>query len=513
MIKRALISVSNKDGVVEFARALSTMGAEIISTGGTATALEAAGIRVAKISDVTGFPEMMDGRVKTLHPRIHGGLLALRDRPEHMQAARENGIEMIDLVAVNLYPFESTVQKPNVSPEEAIEHIDIGGPSMIRSAAKNYRHVVVVVDPEDYPAIVEEWRSSGQISESTRYRLMLKAFRHTGYYDSVISRFFEQRSDDGNDLSEVFSLPLRRIQTLRYGENPHQQAGFYSSLRSPLYRQLHGKELSYNNLLDLDACARVVRDFDAPCCVIVKHTNPCGAAIHADLYTAYGHARATDPVSAFGGVIGFNRMLTRQTARDIQEVFVEAILAPSFEDAALEILQKKKNLRLIAYDFERSRADREIRRALDGYLVQDGDDFVLDASRTENWKVVSKRHPTDEEREAMIFGWKIVKHVKSNAIVYTSRDRTLGIGAGQMSRVDASELAVLKAGKADLSLTGSAVASDAFFPFRDGVDAAARAGATCVIQPGGSVKDAEVIDAANEHNMAMVFTSVRHFRH
>lgn len=514
MIMRALISVSDKEGLVDFAKALTALNIEIISTGGTATTLENAGVRVKKISDVTEFPEMMDGRVKTLHPRIHGGLLALRDHPDHMAAAAAHGIDMIDLVAVNLYPFEATIKKDHVKLEEAIENIDIGGPSMIRSAAKNYRHVVVIVDPSDYTPVADELRTTGNVSEDTRYRLMIKAFQHTGYYDSVIARFFSQRLDSAPDR---WSLPLVKAQSLRYGENPHQTAGFYTSVRRTFYRQLHGKELSYNNFLDLDACVRVVSDFDKPCCVIVKHTNPCGAAIHDNPYDAYVNARATDPVSAFGGVIGFNRPLTGKTAHDIRDVFVEAIIAPSFDPDALATLQQKKNIRLIAYDFDAARREShilpEIKKALDGYLVQDSDELRSDAGAPDNWKVVSKRQPTEDERRAMIFGWRIVKHVKSNAIVYAAADRTLGIGAGQMSRVDSSELAAAKAAKSGLSLKGSAVASDAFFPFRDGIDAAAAAGATCVIQPGGSVKDADVIAAADAHGMAMIFTSVRHFRH
>lgn len=516
MIKRALMSVSDKEGLVDFAKALTALNVEIISTGGTATVLEKAGVPVRKISDVTEFPEMMDGRVKTLHPRIHGGLLALRDNPDHMAAAAAHGIEMIDLVAVNLYPFEATIKKDNVKLDDAIENIDIGGPSMIRSAAKNYRHVVVIVDPLDYSAVAHELRTTGTVSEDTRYRLMVKAFQHTGYYDSVIGRFFSQRADTASP-ADRWSLPLAKSQSLRYGENPHQSAGFYTSVRRPFYHQLHGKELSYNNLLDLDACVRVVSDFDKPCCVIVKHTNPCGAAIHDNLYDAYVNARTTDPVSAFGGVIGFNRPLTARTAHDIQEVFVEAIIAPSFDADALAILQQKKNIRLIAYDFDAARREShalpEIKKALDGYLVQDSDEGRFDPDSPDRWKIVSKRRPNENERQAMLFGWTIVKHVKSNAIVYAAADRTLGIGAGQMSRVDASELAVAKAAKSGLSLKDSAVASDAFFPFRDGVDAAAAAGATCVIQPGGSVKDAEVIAAADEHGMAMIFTSLRHFRH
>ncbi|MBX7150152.1 bifunctional phosphoribosylaminoimidazolecarboxamide formyltransferase/IMP cyclohydrolase [bacterium] len=513
-IKRALISVSNKTGIVDFASSLHAMGTEIVSTGGTASSLEAAKIPVKKVSDLTGFPEMMDGRVKTLHPKIHGGLLALRDHASHMEDARKHGIGMIDLLAVNLYPFEATIKKSNVPLAEVIENIDIGGPSMIRSASKNYKSVVVLVDPADYVRVLDEIKSTGDVSETTRFQLMIKAFEHTAHYDTVISNYFANvQKPSEEELPKTMMLSLEKIQNLRYGENPHQKASFYFTTNSnkPKYEQLHGKELSYNNIIDLDACVRVVSDFDQPCCVIVKHTNPCGAAIHNDLYEAYVHARSTDPVSAFGGVIGFNRTLTAKTAHDIGEVFVEAIIAPEFESEALSILQKKKNIRLIRYDFSSAKnVLPELRKALDGYLVQESDELVVDPK---NWKVVTKRTPTKDEHEAMMFGWKMVKHVKSNAIVYASKDRTLGIGAGQMSRVDSSQLAVIKAHNAGIELKNSAIASDAFFPFRDGVDAAAKAGATAVIQPGGSVKDQEVIDAANELGMTMVFTSVRHFKH
>ncbi|HNB08708.1 MAG TPA: bifunctional phosphoribosylaminoimidazolecarboxamide formyltransferase/IMP cyclohydrolase [bacterium] len=517
MIRRALISVSDKTGIQSLAQKLHQAGVEIISTGGTASALSQNGIPVVKISDLTQFPEMMDGRVKTLHPKIHGGLLALRDNATHMEEANRHGIGMIDLLAVNLYPFEATISKPDVPLHEAIENIDIGGPSMIRSASKNYRSVIVLVDPSDYEPVMKEIMTSGDVAQDTRYRLMIKAFEHTARYDALISSYFASKVTASSEtLPEKINLTFKQIQPLRYGENPHQKASFYAANfhSKKYYDQLHGKELSYNNILDLDACVRVVSDFEKPSCVIVKHTNPCGAAMHDDLYQAYQNARATDPVSAFGGVIGFNRRLNAATAEALSEVFVEAIIAPEFDSGAIEILSKKKNIRLIRYDFEAARAQGsalpEIRKALDGYLIQDAD--MRRAGQTE-WKVVTRRAPNAEEMHALLFGWTIVKHVKSNAIVYAAADRTLAIGAGQMSRVDASELAVSKSGKSGLSLKNSAIASDAFFPFRDGVDAAAAAGATAVIQPGGSVKDAEVIAAADEHNMAMVFTSIRHFKH
>jgi phosphoribosylaminoimidazolecarboxamide formyltransferase/IMP cyclohydrolase len=520
MIKTALISVSDKTGAEELAGTLHDLGVEIVSTGGTAEFLKSYRLPVTSVADLTGFPEMMDGRVKTLHPKIHGGLLALRDHPSHMSDAAAHGVRMIDLVAVNLYPFEATIQRDDVSLETAIENIDIGGPAMIRSASKNYRHVIVLVDPGDYTGVLEELRTQGGVSEATRFRLMVKAFEHTAHYDALIANYFaDRRKVYGDEWPERIVLSLDKGQSLRYGENPHQKASFYFAAphRDLRHEQLHGKELSYNNLMDLDACARVVSEFDKPCCVIVKHTNPCGGAVHDDLYRAYLNARETDPVSAFGGVIGFNRPLNARTAHDIAEVFVEAILAPDFEPAALEVLRKKKNVRLIRYDFSAYRADigrlPEVRKALDGYLVQQTDTLSLDPSDSAQWRVVTRRAPSPSEKEAMLFGWKIVTHVKSNAIVYCASDRTLGIGAGQMSRVDASEIAVWKAQKSGLSLKGAVAASDAFFPFRDGVDAAAKAGATAVIQPGGSVKDEEIIAAANEHDLAMVFTSVRHFRH
>lgn len=520
MIKRALISVSDKNGVVEFAQSLHDLGIEIISTGGTAETLQKAGIPVTKVADVTGFPEMMDGRVKTLHPKIHGALLARRDEPAHMEDAQRHDIRLIDLVAVNLYPFEATVAREDVTLGDAIENIDIGGPSMIRSASKNYKNVIVMVDPADYAVVLDALKKTGDVPADHRYRLMVKAFEHTAHYDTAISGYFKSKSGVvPNDLPESVHLNLEKVQPLRYGENPHQKASFYALGRAKAkpYEQLHGKELSYNNLLDLDACVRVVSEFTKPGCVIIKHTNPCGAAIHEDLYQAYVHARETDPVSAFGGVIGFNRPVNRQAATDMAEVFVEAILAPDFDADALDILKKKKNIRLMRYDFDAHRAGSrktyEVKKALDGYLIQESDLVTLEVHDAPHWRVVTKRAPSEAETAALHFAWKIVKHVKSNAIVYTNADRTLGIGAGQMSRVDSAEIAVLKAAKSKMSLKGSVVASDAFFPFRDGIDAAAAAGATAVIQPGGSVKDQEVIDAANEHNLAMVFTSVRHFRH
>ncbi|KAB2879505.1 bifunctional phosphoribosylaminoimidazolecarboxamide formyltransferase/IMP cyclohydrolase [bacterium] len=520
MIKRALISVSDKTGIVELAKALHGLGIGIISTGGTATALQTAGIPVIKISDVTSFPEMMDGRVKTLHPKIHGGLLALRNNSTHMAEAKKHGIEMIDMVVVNLYPFEATISKPDVHLEEAIENIDIGGPSMIRSASKNYKDVVVLVDPSDYAKTLDELKSGGNVSRETRYDLMVKAFEHTARYDGIISSYFGgKRPVATNEFPASISVNLKKIQHLRYGENPHQLASFYSSAAQTkkFYEQLHGKELSYNNIIDLDACVRIVSDFDKPCCVIVKHTNPCGIAVNNGLHTAYQNARATDPVSAFGGVIGFNDKVTAKIAQEIGDVFVEAVIAPEFDGEALSIMEKKKNIRLIKYNFTESKKAAaqlpEIKKAFDGYLVQHSDNHLVNFSDKAQWKVVTKRQPTVDEMHALEFGWRVVKHVKSNAIVYSSKDRTLGIGAGQMSRVDSAEIAVLKSKNAKLDLKGSAIASDAFFPFRDGIDAAAKAGAVAVIQPGGSVKDQEVIDAANEHNMTMIFTSIRHFKH
>jgi phosphoribosylaminoimidazolecarboxamide formyltransferase/IMP cyclohydrolase len=513
MPKRALLSVSDKTGLVDFAKKLTGAGYELISTGGTAKALREAGLTVADISDVTGFPEMLDGRVKTLHPKVHGGLLFLRDNEEHKQQAAKHGIEPIDLVVVNLYPFEQTISKANVTLEHAIENIDIGGPSMLRSAAKNYRSVTVITDPADYEVVALELVAYGDTTPATRERLAAKVFRTTGYYDSLIANYLNERVQEPEPFPETFALPMRRAQALRYGENPHQVAALYGQFPRH-FQQLHGKELSYNNLIDINAAVRLIREFtDAPPTVaILKHTNPCGLGSGATLAEAWDKAYATDRQAPFGGIIVVNRPLDLATAELISEIFSEVIIAPGFKDNAFALLTKKKNLRLMVNGETSAPAPGlEIRSVVgDSFLIQRADaDIVYDA----DWKVVTKRPPTDAEREALLFGWRVVKHVKSNAIVYAASDRTLGIGAGQMSRVDSSRIAIWKASEAKLSLKDSVVASDAFFPFPDGLIAAADAGATAAIQPGGSVKDAAVIAAADERGLAMIFTGQRHFRH
>jgi phosphoribosylaminoimidazolecarboxamide formyltransferase/IMP cyclohydrolase len=507
-ITRALISVSNKKGVAALARALEKQGVDIISTGGTAELLRKEGVPVRDISSFTDFPEVLEGRVKTLHPRVHGGLLYKRGNELHEQQARECGFQPIDLVVVNLYPFEATIQKPGVTLAEAIEQIDIGGPSMIRSAAKNYESVTVVVDPADYDSVLEDMRDhEGGTSLKLRERLAIKAFIKTSDYDRAIGSFLNQ--EQSTDASFSLSLPL--VTRLRYGENPHQTGALYGDFDQH-FEKLHGKELSFNNILDISAAASLIAEFTEPTVAILKHTNPCGVGSDPDLREAWEKAFATDKQAPFGGVIVCNRPVTEELAKAISEIFSEVIIAPGFETEARALFQKKKNLRLIkALKPEPSdQAPQDIRSVAGGLLVQDRDTGQSIDLAT---KIVTTRKPTDAEMAAMIFGWRVVKHVKSNAIVYAASDRTLGIGAGQMSRVDASRIAIWKATEAGLSLQGSAVASDAFFPFPDGLLAAADAGATCAIQPGGSVRDEEVIAAANERDLAMIFTGVRHFRH
>ena len=509
-IQRALLSVSDKAGLIDFAKFLAGRGVELISTGGTAKALRDAGVKVMELSDYTGFPEMMDGRVKTLHPKVHGGLLQRRDLESHREQAQKHGIPTIDLVVVNLYPFEQTVAKPDCTTELAIENIDIGGPSMLRSAAKNHDAVTVVVDPVDYAVVQKEMEAGGNTTEVTRRRLAAKVFRHTSHYDHLISSYLT-RLVEPDPMQETAGIIRRKAQALRYGENPHQKAALYGGFLEA-FRQLHGKELSYNNVLDLSAAAGLMAEFrDAePTLAILKHTNPCGVGTGKKLAEAWEKALATDRQAPFGGIIAANRPLDGDTAKAIAEIFSEVILAPSFSPEALQILQAKKNLRLME-NRENGGAGWDFRSVRGGgLLVQESDEKGDDEK---DWKVVTKRKPTDAEMRAMRFGWKVVRHVKSNAIVYAAEDRTLGIGAGQMSRVDSSRIAVWKAGEAKLSLKGSAVASDAFFPFPDGLEAAAQAGATAAIQPGGSVKDAEVIAAADRLGVAMVFTGRRHFRH
>jgi len=516
-IKRALLSVSDKTGLVDFAEELVTAGIEVISTGGTARALRDAGIAVTDLSTYTGFPEMLDGRVKTLHPKVHGGLLFLRESAAHREAVRQYGIQPIDMVVVNLYPFERTVAQAGVTLAEAIENIDIGGPSMLRSAAKNHESVTVLVDPADYPQVAEQISRTGNTTLELRRRLATKVFQRTAVYDAAIASYLNNafadpdRSPKAFPSSLVLQAPL--AQSLRYGENPHQTAALYGRFNE-FFRQLHGKELSYNNILDLTAAAKLIAEFltEPPTLAILKHTNPCGVGQGTNLREAWDKAFATDRQAPFGGIIAVNHPLDFAVAEAISEIFSEVIIAPDFTPEALSLLEKKKNLRLLRMlKSPFSGESFEMRSVLPGTLLLQQPDDRIDPDK--NWKIVSQRQPTQTELRAMSFGWRVVKHVKSNAIVYAGEDRTLGVGAGQMSRVDASRLAVWKAAEAGLSLQGSVVCSDAFFPFPDGLLSAAEAGATAVIQPGGSVRDSEVITAANERQMAMAFTGVRHFRH
>jgi phosphoribosylaminoimidazolecarboxamide formyltransferase/IMP cyclohydrolase len=514
-IQRALLSVSDKTGLIPFAQTLIQSGIELISTGGTAKALRDAGLKVTDISTHTGFPEMMDGRVKTLHPKIHGGLLYIRGNKEHEAAAKTHSIEPIDLVVVNLYPFEKTVAKPDVTLPEAIENIDIGGPSMLRSAAKNHESVTVVVRPEDYAEVAKQISDNGNTTLELRRQLAATVFARTAAYDAAIARHLEKEfsGPSADALPRTLSLALPLAQKLRYGENPHQAAGLYGNFEK-FFQQLHGRELSYNNILDLTAAAALIAEFaiEKPTLAILKHTNPCGLGQAENLRAAWDKAYATDKLAPFGGIIAVNCPLDGECAEAIAEIFSEVIIAPEFSAEAMEILQKKRNLRLIKAlkpDHQGLRWDlRSV--GFNSFLLQQQD---TKTTTTESLKIVTRRVPTPAELQAMLFGWRIVKHVKSNAILYAAADRTLGIGAGQMSRVDASRIAVWKAGEAGLSLQGSVVCSDAFFPFPDGLIAAAAAGATAAIQPGGSVRDAEVIAAADDRNMAMAFTGTRHFRH
>lgn len=515
-IQRALLSVSDKSGLTPLAQALAAAGIELISTGGTAKALRQAGLAVTDLSAFTGFPEMLDGRVKTLHPKVHGGLLYLRGNPSHEMAVRQQDIRPIDLVVVNLYPFEQTVARPEVALAEAIENIDIGGPSMLRSAAKNHQSVTVVVDPLDYPLVAQQVTASGQTTVELRRRLAAKVFARTAAYDAAIAEYLERQfSTSGQDgPPSLLTVQAPLVQALRYGENPHQVAGLYGRFREG-FEQLQGKELSFNNILDLTAAARLIQEFAAGCpptLAILKHTNPCGLGQGQNLRAAWEHAFATDRQAPFGGIIAVNRELDVEVAGAIAGIFSEVIVAPDFSPEALAVLSKKKNLRLLRMlKFPLDPGRWEIRGVGgDSFLLQQWD---AASDTPDEWKVVTRRTPTEDEKAAMLFGWRVVKHVKSNAILFAARGRTLGIGAGQMSRVDASRIAVWKAGEAGLSLQGSVVCSDAFFPFPDGLLAAADAGARAVIQPGGSVRDAEVIAAADGRDMAMVFTGRRHFRH
>jgi phosphoribosylaminoimidazolecarboxamide formyltransferase / IMP cyclohydrolase len=508
-IQRALLSVYDKTGLVDFARALAARGVELLSTGGTAAALRDAGIAVTPVDSVTGFPEMLDGRVKTLHPAIHGGLLARRDLPEHMEAIAAHGIRPIDLVVINLYPFEATVASG--APFEAcIEQIDIGGPSMLRSAAKNHAAVTVVCDPADYDLVLAEMVERGGTSSATRRTLALKVFSTTAAYDAAIAAWMQAQTMEAGALPQHLVISAPKALHLRYGENPHQDAALYGDFFAA-FEQLHGKELSYNNLVDIEAAALLVAEFDAPAAAIIKHTNPCGCAVGTDLLDAYRKAHATDPASAYGGIIAVNRTVDVALAEAFNETFSEVVIAPAYDADALDLLQRKRDRRLILRHADVPPAGvLQVKSLRNGYLCQMGDTARDEAAQ---WRTVSRRAPSDAEMHALGFAWIVAKHVKSNAIVYAGDGRTLGVGAGQMSRVDSSVIAAQKAANARLPLAGCVLASDAFFPFADGLLAAVQAGATAVIQPGGSVRDAEVIAAADAHGIAMVFTGTRHFKH
>ncbi len=527
---RALISVSDKTGIVELAQALHSLGVSLISTGGTAKLLADQGLPVTEVAEVTGFPEMLDGRVKTLHPKVHGGLLARRDVPEHMAALETHGIDTIDLLIVNLYPFEATVAKPGCTLDDAIENIDIGGPAMVRSAAKNWKDVAVLTDASQYAGVIDELKASGKLSDATRFALSVAAFNRISNYDGAISDYLSSITFDA-----AAAVPARseypaqangrfvKLQDLRYGENPHQTAAFYRDLHPApgslvTAKQLQGKELSYNNIADADAAWECVKSFDVPACVIVKHANPCGVAVGKDALEAYSKAFQTDPTSAFGGIIALNRVLDGAGAQAISKQFVEVLMAPSYTPEALAVFQAKANVRVLeialppggptAWDKGLNLTD--IKRVGSGLLMQSADNHVLTRA---DLKVVTKLQPTEQQLDDLMFAWTVAKFVKSNAIVFCKDGMTMGVGAGQMSRLDSARIASIKAGHAQLSLQGTAVASDAFFPFRDGLDVVVNAGASCVIQPGGSMRDQEVIDAADERGVVMVTTGVRHFRH
>ena len=532
---KALLSVSDKTGVLDFARALHTLGVQLISTGGTAKLLAEAGLPVTEVAEVTGFPEMLDGRVKTLHPMVHGGLLARRDLPEHMAALQQHGIAPIDLLVVNLYPFEATVARAGCTLADAIENIDIGGPAMVRSAAKNWKDVAVLTDASQYAGVLAELQAAGGVSEATRFALAVAAFNRISNYDAAISDYLSS-VDTSAGVPAGDAAPARlafpgqsngrfvKLQDLRYGENPHQQAAFYRDLHPApgslvTAEQLQGKELSYNNIADADAAWECVKSFEAPACVIVKHANPCGVAVGQDPLEAYSKAFQTDPTSAFGGIIAFNRTLDGVAAQQVVKQFVEVLMAPDFTPEALAVFKAKANVRILKIalpasggqtDWAQGRNAVDVKRVGSGMLLQSADNHEMTLA---DLKVVTVKQPSPEELQDLLFAWKVAKYVKSNAIVFCKGGMTMGVGAGQMSRLDSARIASIKAGHAGLSLQGTAVASDAFFPFRDGLDVVVDAGATCVIQPGGSMRDQEVIDAANERGVAMVTTGVRHFRH
>jgi phosphoribosylaminoimidazolecarboxamide formyltransferase/IMP cyclohydrolase len=514
-IRRALISVSNKSGIVELARKLNNIGVELLSTGGTARLIAEQDIAVTEISTHTGFPEMMAGRVKTLHPKVHGGILGRRGIDDAVM--QEHGIEPIDLVVINLYPFQQTVANPDCSLEEAIENIDIGGPAMVRAAAKNHASVTVVVDPEDYPKLLQEIETNGEVSDATRFSLAIKAYEHTAQYDGAIANYFGHmvQSPEDQAFPRTLNLQFQHTLAMRYGENPHQAAAFYTmqghqepSVASAV--QIQGKALSFNNIADTDAALECVKQFDNPCCVIVKHANPCGVAQADNIHDAYQRAFSTDPESAFGGIIAFNRPLDAGTAQAIiDKQFVEVIIAPTIEDAAIETVASKENVRLLSCgQWDNAQNQFDYKHVNGGILVQDADQSLY-----RGLEVVSEVKPDDQQMQDMLFAWQVAKFVKSNAIIYARDRMTVGVGAGQMSRINSARIAAIKAEHAGLEVAGAVMASDAFFPFRDGIDAASEVGIRAIIQPGGSMRDDEVITAANEHGMAMVFTGMRHFRH
>jgi phosphoribosylaminoimidazolecarboxamide formyltransferase/IMP cyclohydrolase len=516
-MKQALISVSDKTGVVELAQGLAALGYRILSTGGTARLLTENGVAVTEVAEYTGFPEILDGRVKTLNPRVHAGLLARRDMAEHMAAMTQHGIDPIDILCVNLYPFEQAVARPDCAFDDAIENIDIGGPAMLRAAAKNHGSVAVLVDPADYPALLGELRTHGRVGSAMRFELAKKVFAHTARYDGAISNYLSSLDEKlrPTPFPQTLTRQWSKVQEMRYGENPHQRAAFYRerSIGGGLlagYVQLQGKALSYNNIADADAAWECVRAFDAPACAIVKHANPCGVAIAADVAAAYANAFRTDPTSAFGGIIAFNRAVDAACARAVAGQFVEVVLAPAFDAGAREVFAAKQNVRLLTVPPGTAHNDLDFKRVGGGMLAQTADTATILPA---DLQVVTRRRPTAEQIGDLLFAWRVAKFVKSNTIVFARGGSTLGVGAGQMSRIDSARIASIKAKEAGLSLAGSAAASDAFFPFRDGLDVVVDAGAACVIQPGGSVRDEEVIAAADERDVAMVFTGVRHFRH
>ncbi|MCX7760325.1 MAG: bifunctional phosphoribosylaminoimidazolecarboxamide formyltransferase/IMP cyclohydrolase [Hydrogenothermaceae bacterium] len=513
-MKRALISVSDKTGILEFAKSLRELGYEIVSSSGTAKYLRENGIEVIEVSQITGFPEILDGRVKTLHPKIHGGLLALRDNPEHLKQLQENDIKPIDIVAINLYPFEKTVKK-GADIDEIVENIDIGGPAMVRASAKNYRFVAIITDPSDYNKVIQELKENGEVSLSTKKYLSVKAFRHTAFYDGMVSNVLAEKFEITEDFPTELSIPLRKHTTLRYGENPHQKGSLYINPLEDIgfsvsnWQILQGKEMSFNNYLDTDSALNLVKEFEEPACVIVKHNNPCGVATADNVKNAYEKALKTDPKSAFGGIVAVNREVDTELANKLTEIFLEVVAAPSFTAQALNILSSKKNLRVVKVDnFDKEVIGKDLRRVSGGMLIQDRDRQLFN-----ELKVVTKTKPTEKQLEDMVFAYKVVKHLKSNAVVIVKDKMTLGIGPGQTSRVDSLETAVKKAKEFGFDLEGSVIASEAFFPFRDSIDFASKYGIKAVIQPGGSIRDQEVIDACDEYGIAMVFTGMRHFKH